>query len=108
MVRFLRLTVVLLCLIAGISTSSAYVVSEQDAYNAVVKNLGVSAQNCNISIGEPNSTQWLVFVDPTPTANWGHECYYYCIDKNNSLPSTLSRTIQKLMRSLLVEVKIKL
>lgn len=95
MTKLLRLTVLLLCLIAGSTTSFAYVVSEQDAYEAVVKNLGVSARNCDISIGEPNSTQWLVFVDPTPTANWGHECYYYYIDKNKSLPTTLSRTIQQ-------------
>ncbi len=95
MARCLQLTMLLLCLIAGSITSSAYVVSEQDAYNAVVKNLGVSAQNCNISIGEPNSTQWLVFVDPSPSANWGHECYYYYIDKNKSLPSALTKTIQQ-------------
>ncbi len=42
------------------------------------------AMNPEISIGVFEENQWLVMVDLTPLANWGHEVTYYYLPKNGN------------------------
>lgn len=93
MTKLLRLTVLMLCCIASITTSNAYVVSEQDAYEAVVQSLVDKVHHFNISITESNDMQWLVVVDPNPYTILEHDYFYYYIDKDETLPITLNKVI---------------
>lgn len=62
------------------------VVSIENSYDTTAVNMFVREFHKGDSINVPfedtiqiNEDSRVVFVDPSPTANWGHECYYYVI-----------------------------
>lgn len=73
--------------------SIAYDISLSEAAQKVMQNLGYESKTSNIYLAGETSTDWFIFVDPTPSANWSHKCYYYHVFKDSG--NGMTKSIEK-------------
>lgn len=61
-------------------------VTEQQALQAVMNSIPAARKSTSqFYIGEPNSSQWMIFEDQMPDADWEHEATIHLVQKNSSV-----------------------